>query len=439
VVSGEEVMEHTGADFFVKGKENAITTEASGQEQSRADDDYLLDQSGRIFDLTAGKQRPAPLGRKFNPDIFRFAVEKRFAVIRDAPIDLLTEKVIGKTGELQTVCVAGARRTYVLLRSWPPPTRAILIPIATEPLDSPIVRLFAEVLTSKDLDEEGRLRSLDEEKWENRRRQLTGLVGKGDRIVQSLMTRVASDRWHWLRRRADENNEKSDLDRLISVEPIWQNFHRRGLLREGDNEVAAARDFTKAAKLAGSGYCHQTVHPQSAVNRFLAFAERLVLPSTRSADAYRVGFQLLEAIIRAKPDDPRFRLLLGIARYRTGHYSDALSQFRVAQTEGSSLILSQVGQCFMPGLRSALLHREQFDHDVVRALAFLAMTHHRLGHRDRALAALADLRNLGSYPTHIPQAGPGQGRLVRFNDSQEYRDLLREAESLIEGRPQPGT
>jgi hypothetical protein len=52
----------------------------------------------------------------------------------------------------------------------------------------------------------------------------------------------------------------------------------------------------------------------------------------------------------------------------------------------------------------------------VQAMAFLAMTHHRLGHRDQARAALADLRAMG----------------------KGYAHLLREAETLIEGRPQPG-
>jgi hypothetical protein len=65
-------------------------------------------------------------------------------------------------------------------------------------------------------------------------------------------------------------------------------------------------------------------------------------------------------------------------------------------------------------------------------MTFLAMTHHRLGHRNQARAALAALRTLGSHPNP-----GGMYPNQRWSEYNYYGDLLREAEAFIEGRPQP--
>jgi WD40 repeat protein/serine/threonine protein kinase len=133
--------------------------------------------------------------------------------------------------------------------------------------------------------------------------------------------------------------------------------------------------------------------------RQLILAARNVL-TTRHAgdDAYTRALRQVDAARRLL--DPIHGDLyldaLGIAQYRIGRYSDALTTLtksaRINATEEGSL----------PG-----------------DLAFLAMTQHQLGKKDEAKATLGRLREVMKQPPSWP--GP-------------YGDFMREAEELIEGK-----
>jgi hypothetical protein len=159
----------------------------------------------------------------------------------------------------------------------------------------------------------------------------------------------------------------------------------------------------------------QSMYSQDLLNDF---AGPLILPDKLTPQEYQLGLRLAEALSRAIPEDRDRRLLLAIARYRVGDFAGALSLLEPWQRERERAIVSRVGQFFLLGWPAALLKRKMPPAQVVRAMTFWAMTHHRLGQIDRARAVLADLRALGS--------------------GQTDRELLREAEALIEGRPQPG-
>ena len=85
---------------------------------------------------------------------------------------------------------------------------------------------------------------------------------------------------------------------------------------------------------------------------------------------------------------------LGVAQYRAGSYEDAIATLT----------------------RSAQYNAERFGYADPADLAFLALSHHRLGRTRQALEVLGRLRETMRLP------GPAQ--------DQESRDFLREAESL---------
>jgi hypothetical protein len=235
------------------------------------------------------------------------------------------------------------------------------------------------------------------------------------------MSRVVSDRWYWLRRQADlaharyeQREEVKHLDRLIGVEPIWQNYDRRARVHR-DALVEAARDVLEAGKRAGEGYWHREESVSSP-------AGPLIIPATHTRQEYEMGLQLAEALSRAIPEDRDRRLLLAVANYRVGRYAEVLPLLKDWQHERERALIFQVGQFFLLGGPAALLKRPPVQEQDVWATVFQAMTYHRLGQGDRARASLRAART-------DAQALQGGGR---------YRDLLREAETLIEGRPPPG-
>jgi WD40 repeat protein len=111
------------------------------------------------------------------------------------------------------------------------------------------------------------------------------------------------------------------------------------------------------------------------------------------ADRYRQALRWAEAAHRLDPDDYQCVAILGIAQYRAGQYSEALAT------------LTRSGKLVASG--------KPLGHDVCNV--FLAMTHHRLGQKEKALAFLNGIRP--------------------WMEMKKVRPFLREAEMLIEGKP----
>jgi hypothetical protein len=339
------------------------------------------------------------------------------------------------------------RKTFLVL-SWPSPR---YIPIPDTPLDAEVAQLFAEVVTCQELDPAGTTRPLDEANWDDRRRQLAERIAEHPAPLP--VTRIAADPWYWLRRKVDgaktDEEKIKYLDRLIAVEPTWQHYEQRAvtvlpdvgaLSQPGHERDQAARDFLEAGKRAGGGYWHRFVEfwgrRSMPYMPRIQLAVNLIRPATLTPEEYALGVRLAEALSGAMPEDRNRRMLLAIARYRAGHYAEALSLLETWPQERERAIVSQVGQYFMaPWVAPFLDARRPIGWDAIHAMAFLAMTHHRLGHRDQARATLADLRQMRDKG--LP-AAPGFEMWAAWENANAYQDFLREAEALIEGRPQPG-
>jgi WD40 repeat protein len=115
-------------------------------------------------------------------------------------------------------------------------------------------------------------------------------------------------------------------------------------------------------------------------------------------NAFQYRFALLQAehACRLAKDRPEYRVGLGAALYRTGHYREAIEALAAADRNGKG----------SPA-----------------ALAFQAMAHHRLGQQEQARAVLARLRQRQEQPPGTKDA--------------EALDLMHEARALI--APQAAT
>ena len=145
---------------------------------------------------------------------------------------------------------------------------------------------------------------------------------------------------------------------------------------------------------------------------------------------------IAEGLSKGKPDNPGSRLWLALALYRVGRYAEALRLLEAWWQRERELpfVVARVGQFFLIGRSAVLLEYGQsvtIENDI-RPIAFLAMTHYRLGNLERARAALNDLRRMGE----ATKSNMIERTAWKFFDS--YKNLLREAETLIEGQPQPG-
>jgi hypothetical protein len=120
-------------------------------------------------------------------------------------------------------------------------------------------------------------------------------------------------------------------------------------------------------------------------------ARERVLQAYLNPTQYRIALLQSETAHRLAPDDPRYALTLGMAQYRAGNFKEAM-------------------ETIMPLARNSEAS--------IELTAFLAMTHHRLGQKENAKAALDRLR--------LAAQGP------KVSKDIQVIDLLKEAEEVIE-------
>jgi tRNA A-37 threonylcarbamoyl transferase component Bud32 len=127
-------------------------------------------------------------------------------------------------------------------------------------------------------------------------------------------------------------------------------------------------------------------------------AWKLVERRAAGTEVYSTALRRAEAAVRLAPGNGAYLNTLGVAQYRVGGYAKALETLE----ESEKLNATKDGS--IPG-----------------DLAFLAMAHQQLGHKEQANAMLTRLREVMKQP--------------RWVNDAEAQDLLREAEELIDGKP----
>lgn len=135
----------------------------------------------------------------------------------------------------------------------------------------------------------------------------------------------------------------------------------------------------------------------AAVQNLNTLSWQTVRPAGGRPDQYRWGLRLAEKVCGLVPGDGLTLNTLGVAQYRAGRFPDALATL----------------------IESDRLNVAKFKQSHPADLAFLAMCHHQLGHKEEALAYLLRLRE------RVKQTDQLKNR--------ENPEFLREAEGLIDG------
>ncbi len=129
---------------------------------------------------------------------------------------------------------------------------------------------------------------------------------------------------------------------------------------------------------------------------------QVVREPNRPAPDYERALRQAEQACQGEPKEGNFRNTLGVAQYRNGQYREALESLKASD---------QANQADHQGSMPA-------------DLAFLAMAHHRLGHRAEAANCLERLQKAMKTP--------------RWRADQESIGFLHEAEALL-AAPEPGS
>ena len=135
-------------------------------------------------------------------------------------------------------------------------------------------------------------------------------------------------------------------------------------------------------------------------------AWKVVKTAGRTADEYRLALRQAQAAGAIDPDNSDYLTALGAAQYRLGLN---------AETEATLAHAEKINSQVKPGALDAMLAGSR---RTPAELAFLAMTHHRLGHTEQARAYLDRFR------TSVMK--------LQFR-SAELRPLLTEAEAQLKG------
>jgi WD40 repeat protein/tRNA A-37 threonylcarbamoyl transferase component Bud32 len=161
------------------------------------------------------------------------------------------------------------------------------------------------------------------------------------------------------------------------------------------------------------GY-HEETNPETYHQESWALVRQPYL----NAFQYRFAVLQAEHASRLAPDRQEYRSGLGAALYRAGRYPEALASLTQAEQlhRATAVGLALWPAPYLPAL-TALWQADQLRHTIAANLAFLALTHHRLGQATQGRAALASLQEA------VQQA--------RWAKDDEARDLLREAEAVL--------
>ena len=167
---------------------------------------------GQIYDTRNWERAYPPAGRKYHPDIGRFAFDGRFVFClidyhHDLIIDTQTEKHLpvrhdwySTFGHLPSFGFVKAKHNYgVNIR---------IVPTAQLDVPSALLQLWAQVAVRGELGRDGEFVKWDEQTWERKRQELAAMPTPWPAFP--FPGYVATDRLHWLRQ---EYENASDAEK----------------------------------------------------------------------------------------------------------------------------------------------------------------------------------------------------------------------------------
>jgi serine/threonine protein kinase len=211
-------------DFFVNGP-----VKGSGL----LDLAYIGD--GRLYDGKTWQKKRPPEGRKYHPDLARFAVDGRFVPAESDDVNVLIDTVTEKhfptgdskyeplfVGPFSNVpgfgSVAIAKKYGSNLRGFYEEINGLdirLIPASNLDFPTTLLQLWAQVAVRGELGDEGQFVKWDETTWEKKRQELAAMPRPYPDFP--VPGHVATDKLHWLRQEYDiaSDGEKPRLARQL--------------------------------------------------------------------------------------------------------------------------------------------------------------------------------------------------------------------------------
>jgi len=174
---------------------------------STTDGDLVQMPNGKIYDARTWVQHLAPPGRKFHPDLARFAPDGRFVTTEVSEfgemVDTRTDKVLPITSAWHIVTRQGMISSDC--ERLIPPASMLNLPVA-------LLELWAQVAVRGELGPDGQFVKWDEATWEKKRQQLASI--STPRSDFPFPGYVATDKLHWLRAEFGEAKTEADKPRI---------------------------------------------------------------------------------------------------------------------------------------------------------------------------------------------------------------------------------
>jgi tetratricopeptide (TPR) repeat protein len=212
--------------------------------------------------------------------------------------------------------------------------------------------------------------------------------------------RLASGSWDNTVKVWDARPWTPELKAQFEVRGLFNFLSDKALLKQDLIEaIRADRQISEPVRFKALALAQDYIED---ANRLNGASWKVVRSAEGLAEGYRQALCWAERAGELKRHDGRMLNTLGVAQYRTGQYEQALKT------------LSQSEQLNAKDRRFG----GRFPSD----LAFQAMAHHQLGHKEEAAKLLVRLRKIMKQD--------------RWAEDAEARGFLREAEVLIEGKLQ---
>jgi eukaryotic-like serine/threonine-protein kinase len=402
--------------------------------------------SGQIFNTRTGARLHPPNGRKYHPQLTRFAPDGRFL---PGGIDTLTEKAIPARGPY--VAPKDVMGSYIdepksgwaaVDASYPrPEVRLYRLPTPNR-LNIPphVLELWAQVVARGHLDDQGAFCPSDEPTWEKNRQDLAAAPAPYPDFP--FPGHLAVDRLYWLRQEYESDNnvdkprlaqqlldranavgDKAEAVRWIQVlaSKLVDSLKTRPLLRadvlERLRQDVSLNSEIRAAALLKAAELEEDVQELNGASWPVA-----ARPNAEQEE-YRHALRWAEAAVRNQPENSAIVNTLGVLQYRNGLYREAVATLtRSHEAHRNKKTGPQPSdRMFFGAPGSSSAHRNSKTGPQPSDLAFLAMAHHALAESDKAREYLRQLTSLCEQPA--------------WNANQEATGFLKEARQRLATPP----
>jgi serine/threonine protein kinase len=300
-----------------------------------------------VYDLQTGKRLPTSFNQRYHSEITRFAINNRFLNCGGLVRDLLVDKTVLLTG-LPYPDPPRTSRELVFLWSTNKTPFVLVVPLSDLPPWETMIP-WARLVCCGELAQNDEFVPWDEGTWEENRKVLHQASPAGE---FEYYLRPVRDPLYWLRGEIDVREDVRAklplLDRLIRLEPRWENFARRAATHNDQNNHLAIRDALEAGRLAGV-----LVDPFPPTDQP---SWKIVLQAGLPGEHYQLALRWEEArrqVRRSETwwEDGTGTYTTAAALYRLGRYADALAW---VWSQEQKTFPAQVGRSVLTSAASAV-------------------------------------------------------------------------------------